>query len=138
MRGLVVAGINQQSSLIRCNVFGRRADRGCAPATIRIMSAAKVRTQRRHGMPILNPIAFYPWRAYDAINVAVQWLRRASRYRRILRRVVADPGTYTYFDQAMQPAAGDGVDRFVEVFAERFHGFMAHRHPAPLKPFSSL
>ena len=25
----------------------------------------KVRTQRRHGMPIVNPLVFYPWRIVD-------------------------------------------------------------------------
>ena len=32
----------------------------------------KVRTQRRYGMPIENPFAFYPWRAYDFTQAARQ------------------------------------------------------------------
>ena len=30
----------------------------------------KIRTQRRHGLPIVNPLVFYPWRAYDFAKVA--------------------------------------------------------------------
>ena len=43
---------------------------------------------RRHGRPIANPIAFYPWRAYDFLKVAGNWLTLALRYRAILRRVL--------------------------------------------------
>ena len=28
----------------------------------------KVRTQRRHGMPIVNPLIFYPWRALEVLD----------------------------------------------------------------------
>ena len=30
----------------------------------------KIRTQRRHGMPIVNPLIFYPWRVYDFVRAA--------------------------------------------------------------------
>src|ERR1700674_4354355 len=49
----------------------------------------KIRTQRRHGRPIVNAIAFYPWRAYDFLKVAGYWLTLALRYRALLRRVLA-------------------------------------------------
>ena len=65
----------------------------------------KVRTQRRHGMPIVNPLVFYPWRAYGAFARGRPVAARMLRYRRILKRVVADPATYTYFDEAI--AAGE-------------------------------
>ena len=90
----------------------------------------KLRTQRRYGMPIVNPLVFYPWRAYDALRAAGQWLRRMLRYRRILKRVVADPVTYTYFDEAMQPVTGDSPDHFVEVFADKIS--KTHGAPTPV------
>ena len=31
----------------------------------------KIRTQRRYGMPIVNPLIFYPWRAVDFTRVGV-------------------------------------------------------------------
>jgi radical SAM superfamily enzyme YgiQ (UPF0313 family) len=119
MRRAVVAGVNHTKLLDSLILFSSAARiEGVHPLQFGYVRR-KVRTQRRKGMPIVHPIAFYPWRAYDAINVAGQWLHRALRYRRILRRVVADPGTYTHFDEAMQPAISEGVDRFVEVFADK-------------------
>ena len=65
----------------------------------------KVRTQRRHGMPIVNPLVFYPWRAYDFAKVAAQWAALALRYRAIMRRVVADKDGAAYMDEALRPPA---------------------------------
>ena len=38
----------------------------------------KVRTQRRHGMPIVNPLVFYPWRAYDFTKGLAMGFARAA------------------------------------------------------------
>ena len=32
----------------------------------------KVRTQRRYGMPIVNPLIFYPWRVCGFVSNALQ------------------------------------------------------------------
>ncbi len=79
----------------------------------------KIRTQRRHGMPIVNPLIFYPWRIVDFIRVAIPWLRLLRRHRRILTRVLADPAAQSYTDEALQPTAGQATDHFVEVFADK-------------------
>ena len=119
MRRAVVAGVNHTKLLDSLILFSSAARiEGVHPLQFGYVRR-KVRTQRRHGMSIVNPIMFYPLRACDAMSVAIQWMRRALRYRRILRRVVADPGTYNYFDEAMQSATGEGVDHFVEVFADK-------------------
>jgi hypothetical protein len=47
----------------------------------------KVRTQRRHGMPIVNPFVFYPWRAYDFTRNLAQWATLALRHRRMRKRI---------------------------------------------------
>ena len=60
----------------------------------------KVRTQRRHGMPIVNPLVFYPRRAVEAVTVLAQWVSLGLRYRAILRRVAADPSSRNYVDEA--------------------------------------
>ena len=78
-------------------------------------------------MLIVNPILFYPWRAYDALSVGLKWLRRALRYRAILKRIEADPDKASYVDEAMQPATG--VDHFVEVFADK----IPKTHGAPVR-----
>jgi radical SAM superfamily enzyme YgiQ (UPF0313 family) len=119
MRRAVVAGISRRKLLDSLVLFsGAARIEGVHPLQFGYVRR-KVRTQRRYGMPIVNPLVFYPWRAYDALRAAGQWLRRMLRYRRILKRVVADPATYTYFDEAMQPVSGDSPDRFVEVFADK-------------------
>jgi radical SAM superfamily enzyme YgiQ (UPF0313 family) len=80
----------------------------------------KVRTQRRHGLPIVNPIVFYPWRAIDFLKTGGQWLRLVRRYRRIMAQVVADPSAAGYVDQAVRPhTKRDETDQFVEMFADQ-------------------
>ena len=107
MRRAVVAGISRRKLLDSLVLFsGAARIEGVHPLQFGYVRR-KVRTQRRYGMPIVNPLVFYPWRAYDALRAAGQWLRRMLRYRRIFKRVVADPATYTYFDEAMQPVTGD-------------------------------
>jgi pyruvate-formate lyase-activating enzyme len=90
----------------------------------------KVRTQRRHGMLVVNPLLFYPWRAFDILQTAARWLRLLMRYRRITARVIADPATGTYSDEALRPSVAEGEnDHFVEVFADK----IPHTHGAPVR-----
>jgi Radical SAM superfamily len=81
----------------------------------------KVRTQRRHGMPIVNPLVFYPLRAVEFVTVVAQWLRVGLRYHRIKKRVVADPSSANYVDDATRVSPVDGTenDDFVAVFADK-------------------
>ncbi|MGA7958334.1 MAG: hypothetical protein WCA26_14885 [Xanthobacteraceae bacterium] len=81
-------------------------------------------------MPTVNPIVFYPWRAFDFLKTIAQWLRLVWRYRRIMARVVADPAASAYTDEALQPFTGSGeTDHFVEVFADK----IPHTHGAPVR-----
>ena len=89
----------------------------------------KVRTQRRHGMPVVNPIVFYPWRAFDFTVVALRWLRLFLRYRGIMKRVMATPDAQNYMDDALRPAAPNSADHLVELFAEA----IPHTHGAPVR-----
>jgi pyruvate-formate lyase-activating enzyme len=94
------------------------------------MVRRKVRTQRRYGMPIVNPLVFYPWRAFDFLKVAAQWLRLVRRYRCIKARVVADPAARSYIDEALRPHAGrNEPDHLVEIFADK----IPKTHGAPLR-----
>ena len=89
----------------------------------------KVRSQRRYGLPIVNPIAFYPWRAVDFLRTAGKWLRLVRRYRRIMAQVVADPSSASYVDEAVRPHIERGeTDHFVEMFADK----IPHTHGAPV------
>ena len=89
----------------------------------------KIRTQRRHGMPIVNPIVFYPWRAFDFTVVALGWLRLFLRYRKIMKRVIATPDAQSYMDDALRPTAPDAADHLVELYAEA----IPHTHGAPVR-----
>jgi hypothetical protein len=81
----------------------------------------KIRTQRRHGLPVVNPVAFYPWRAVDFLMVAAKWFMLAARYRAICRRVLADKAGADYVDEALRASTGeaDGNADFVAVFADK-------------------
>ncbi|HKM62917.1 MAG TPA: radical SAM protein, partial [Acidisphaera sp.] len=61
----------------------------------------KLRTQRRPGTRVLNPVLFYPWRAFDFLRTATRWGALVLRYRRIARRVAADPNRLAYTDPAL-------------------------------------
>ena len=88
----------------------------------------KVRTQRRHGMPIVNPLVFYPRRAVEAVTVLAQWVSLGLRYRAILRRVAADPSSRGYVDEATRASSeGAETDDFVAAFADK----IPHTHGAP-------
>jgi hypothetical protein len=89
----------------------------------------KVRTQRRHGMPIVNPLTFYPWRAYDFIKALCKWLALIRRHRRIQARVAGDPAAAQYMDEALAPTAAGTQDHFIEVFADK----IPKTHGAPVR-----
>jgi radical SAM superfamily enzyme YgiQ (UPF0313 family) len=94
----------------------------------------KIRTQRRSGLPIVNPLIFYPWRAWDFLKVAVRWISLIRRYRRIHARVLADPKSATYMDEALSPTLAGGEDHFVQMYADKIpktHGAPA-REPVAL------
>jgi hypothetical protein len=58
----------------------------------------KVPTQRRYGMPIPNPLVFYPSRLIDFWKAVAEWVRLLLRYRRIAARVLVDPNSRAYGD----------------------------------------
>ena len=81
----------------------------------------KVRTSRRHGMPIVNPLIFYPLRAVEFVSVVAQWLTVGWRYHRIKKRVIEDPASKTYVDDATRPTTVEEAenDELVAAFADK-------------------
>jgi pyruvate-formate lyase-activating enzyme len=81
----------------------------------------KVRTSRRHGMPIVNPLIFYPVRAVEFVSVVAQWLTVGWRYHRIKKRIIEDPASKTYVDDATRPVSIDEMenDELVAAFADK-------------------
>jgi radical SAM superfamily enzyme YgiQ (UPF0313 family) len=81
----------------------------------------KRRTSRRHGMPIVNPLIFYPVRAVEFVSVVAQWLTVGWRYHSIKKRVLADPANKTYVDEATHPFTPEETenDELVAAFADK-------------------
>ncbi len=81
----------------------------------------KVRTTRRHGMPIVNPLVFYPVRAVEFVSVVAQWLTVGWRYHQIKKRVVQDPASKAYIDDATRVFSVEEAenDELVTFFADK-------------------
>jgi radical SAM superfamily enzyme YgiQ (UPF0313 family) len=91
----------------------------------------KIRTQRRHGMPIVNPLIFYPRRLAGLLIAGVRWGRLAWRYRKMLERIRAAPGAADYRDEALRPVLPeqDDDDALVKAFAAQ----IPKTHGAPVR-----
>src|SRR4029077_13607785 len=91
---------------------------------------------RRHGMPIVNPLIFYPVRAVEFVSVVAQWLTVGWRYHRIKKCIVADPSNKTYVDDATRPVSIDEVDNdeLVSFFADK----IPDTYGAPKKPAAAV
>jgi len=68
------------------------------------MFRRKVRRMRRPGMPLENPLIFYPRRAWEIISLSVRWPSLVWKFFRILWRVQAQPQQSGDVDPAMIPA----------------------------------
>ena len=81
----------------------------------------KVRTTRRHGMPIVNPLVFYPVRAVEFVSVVAQWLTVGWRYHQIKKRVVQDSASKAYVDDATRVFSVEEAenDELVTFFADK-------------------
>ncbi len=130
-----MSGINPRKIVDAMTVFsGSSRIEGVHPLQFGYVRR-KIRTQRRDGLPIVNPLVFYPWRAYDFVKVAAKWLVLAVRYRAILRRLLADKTGSTYFDESLRSSNGD-ADRnadFVTAFADK----IPNTHGAPKRERAS-
>ena len=88
----------------------------------------KVRTQRRPRLPVVNPLVFYPWRAFDVARTVWQWFQLVRRYRAIMLRVKADPTAKDYIDEALTPPIAGVEDHVVTIFADK----IPKTHGAPV------
>ncbi|HEX4571857.1 MAG TPA: radical SAM protein, partial [Dongiaceae bacterium] len=94
----------------------------------------KVRTSRRHGLAIENPLLFYPRRAVESAVVALKWLELVRRYRRIMAAVLADPKAAAYMDHALAPVTGGTEDdELVKIFADK----IPDTYGAPVRPVAA-
>ena len=118
IRRAMASGINRTKILDALTIFsGATRIEGVHPLQFGFVRR-KVRTQRRPGMPIVNPLIFYPWRAWDFARNLIAWLRHVKRYRAILKRAAADPNAASYTDLALTPIAAGAEDHFVQHYAD--------------------
>ncbi|MBL8574849.1 MAG: radical SAM protein [Hyphomicrobiaceae bacterium] len=75
----------------------------------------KRRRQRRSGLPLENPLIFYPRYFLHVANSAVRAAVTAYRLRRMLGRVLADPDRASYRDAAMIEEGAGNDDSLVAV-----------------------
>ncbi len=75
----------------------------------------KTRTQRRHGLPLENPLVFYPRRAWEFVSRHVPsfWFRR--KLTRLCDRIRLDPAAMSYVDTAIAPVK-DENEEYLELF----------------------
>ena len=94
----------------------------------------KVRTDRRPGMKIENPLIFYPKYAFDLIAKHVAIGRVVWRMGAVRRAIKRDPAARLYMDQALTPVSDDELDD-LEMFnvsaSARTAADKAKRHLAP-------
>jgi len=67
----------------------------------------KVRTQRRPGLPVENPLAFYPKRAWDIVSTYIPMGLYLWRLNRMRKRLQKDPANRAYSDAALAPVGAD-------------------------------
>ncbi len=70
----------------------------------------KVRTDRRPGFPIENPLVFYPRRAWEMISTYAQVAGMVWRLARVRSRLRRDPNARNYMDQALMPVEDSDLD----------------------------
>jgi radical SAM superfamily enzyme YgiQ (UPF0313 family) len=130
LRRGVASGLNPRKIVDAVTIFsGATWIEGVHPLQFGFVRR-KVRTQRRHGMPIENPLVFYPRWAAESLIAAWRWLRLLRRYRKIMRRVLADPTAPHYVDLALQPPSEEAaLPNFVQVFADK----IPKTHGAPTR-----
>jgi hypothetical protein len=96
----------------------------------------KLRRERRYGMKPENPLVFYPRRAAEFVGALWSWLRLLGRYRRIMRRAMADPAAASYVDEASRRSTGekDALPDFVRAFSDK----IPRTYGAPAKQAAAL
>ena len=71
----------------------------------------KVRTSRRAGLPLENPLIFYPKYFVETLWKQFRWISLYSRLRLIYRRVKYDPNRLEYTDLALEPVTDHEEER---------------------------
>ncbi|MBX6424792.1 MAG: radical SAM protein [Variibacter sp.] len=136
LRRGVASGLNPRKIVDALTVFSGAAHiEGVHPLQFGFVRR-KVRTQRRQGLPIENPLVFYPRRALEFSLTAWRWMRLMRRYRAIMRRVLETPDAAGYMDEALRPSTPEdgALPHFVQVFADK----IPNTYGAPTREAASM
>lgn len=71
----------------------------------------KSRKNRRSGMPIENPLIFYPRYVAETVSKHLKWAALFLRMRLIYRRIKNDPARLDYMDTALEPVTDHEEER---------------------------
>jgi len=75
----------------------------------------KYRKDRRPGLRLESPLAFYPRYAWEVLSKAARFIALARQYHKIRKRVESDSAGVHYRDLALTPVTADEVGR-LEIF----------------------
>ncbi len=95
----------------------------------------KVRRHRRRGMPLENPVIFYPRRWSEIAVSASRWIRLYLKFLAIYNRVDQDENAKSYQDLALTPVTDEEqVDLDI---IKTFQDAIPNTHGAPVRPQKS-
>lgn len=83
----------------------------------------KHRKTRRSGLPLENPLIFYPRTFFETLVKQLRWIKLYARLRLIYMRVRKDPARFDYCDTALEPVSEhetDTLEMFQTAAASRF------------------
>jgi len=79
----------------------------------------KYRLDRRPGMPIENPLVFYPRRVWEVIRGQVGIAALLLKFAGVYRRIKVDPTAFDYTDTALTPVSeAENDDDSLELLTE--------------------
>ena len=71
----------------------------------------KFRTSRRSGLPLENPLIFYPKNILETLWKQFRWIALYLRLRLVYRKVKRDPKRFEYMDTALEPVTDHEEER---------------------------
>ena len=84
----------------------------------------KHRTSRRSGLPLENPLIFYPKYFAETLSKQIRWISLYTRLRLIYRKVRNDPKKLEYTDLALEPVTDDEIETRELFQSEAAHNYL--------------
>lgn len=88
----------------------------------------KHRMSRRSGLPLENPLVFYPRTILETLWKQIRWIALYSRLRLIYRKVRKDPKKLEYTDLALEPFSENELETRELFQSEAAHNFLEKVH----------